>query len=110
MVECARENPHCEILAFTKKFNIVNEWIDGNGDLPENLHIIFSAWENLNPENPHNLPEGLAVDCKTETGMALWNNLPKNYFVCGGNCFACACGGLGCWRLNKNETVVFKMH
>ena len=108
MIDAARENPHCEMLAFTKKFNIVNAWIDENGDLPENLHIIFSAWENLNPENPHCLPESLAIDF-SKSNLTV-DTLPENYKTCGGNCFNCACRGLGCWQLNSGETVVFEMH
>lgn len=82
MVEIARENPHCQFLAFTKRFDAVNAWISGevfneypetwaaytwgrNDDcsdwaertLPENLHILFSGWDGMKPENPYNLPE-----------------------------------------------------
>ena len=43
MVYTAQENPHCEILAFTKCYDIVNGYLDQrNGYLPKNLHIIFS--------------------------------------------------------------------
>ena len=47
MIEIAERNQHCEILCFTKKFDIVNEHLSLGGSLPPNLHIIFSGWENL---------------------------------------------------------------
>lgn len=56
MVSLARENGHCQILAFTKQYSIVNEYIEKNGDLPENMHILFSGWQNLTPVNPYDLP------------------------------------------------------
>ena len=43
MVEIARTNPHCEILCFTKKYDIVNSHISIIGKLPQNLHIVFSG-------------------------------------------------------------------
>lgn len=102
MVRNARENPHCEILAFTKRYEIVNEWIRENGNLPENMHILFSGWNNLKPENPYNLPE-TTVYIKPEEFKEEW-------LTCGGNCFNCACRGLGCWRARAGETIAFKKH
>lgn len=108
MVASAIENPHCDILVFTKRFEIVNAWIFENGDLPKNLHIIFSAWENLDPVNPYELPESLAIEFDKVDFAP--DTLPTNYKMCGGNCFNCACYGLGCWQVKAGETVCFKMH
>lgn len=102
MVKSAVENPHCEILVFTKKYEIVNNWINENGKLPENLHILFSGWDNLKPINPHNMPETNIF--KTE------GEINDNWKICGGNCFNCACRGLGCWQAKTGETVAFKLH
>lgn len=113
MVHCAVENPHCRILAFTKRFEIVNEWIDNNGDLPENLQIIFSAWKDNDPKycglNPHDLPES---NIYTEAdSLGGWWDLPEtNDMICPGNCFSCACRNTGCWKLEKGATVYFKLH
>ena len=60
MVDIAERNPHCEILCFTKKYGIVNSYLDVGGIIPKNLHLIFSAWRGLKMENPHGLPEGWA--------------------------------------------------
>ena len=61
MVSLAKRNPTVKFWSYTKKYNIVNSWIDSNGSLPENLVIVFSHWMNENGTyfemyNPHNLP------------------------------------------------------
>lgn len=67
MVKLAKEYPNIKFMSFTKKYYIVNEWIDKNGDLPENLNIIFSAWHlGWNVPNPHDLPVAY-VDFKDKT-------------------------------------------
>ena len=102
MVEIAARNPGTEILTFTKKWDIVNAFIDAGGEIPKNLHIVFSGWENLTPENPHGLPES-AVVMPGEDPAPGWK-------TCGGNCFNCACRGFGCWTLGAHETICFKLH
>ena len=61
MVDFAIANPAVKFWSYTKKYHIVNEWIDEHGQLPENLKIIFSHWLNkdgtyLPMDNKHNLP------------------------------------------------------
>lgn len=105
MVKCAINNSHCEQLAFTKQYDIVNDWISGHGNLPKNLHIIFSLWnENWNTRisNPHNLPCS-AVIFRGQSADEYSN-------VCGGNCFECACRGVGCWAMTSGETIAFYEH
>lgn len=102
MVQIALNNQHCEFLAFTKQFAIVNAWIRENGELPKNLHIVFSAWYNLEPDNPFNLPLSYPYNA----------NYPakEESFSCGGNCEACACKGVGCWQLKKGQSIAFEEH
>ena len=102
MIDTANNNPSTEILVFTKRFEIVNKWIDNNGDLPKNLHVLYSAWNNLTPNNPHNMPE---------TNVILKGAEPEeNWKLCGGNCFNCACRGVGCWQAQKGDVIAFKIH
>ena len=61
MVEMAINNPAVKFWSYTKKYEIVNKWIDKNGDLPENLTIVFSHWMNddgsyFPMNNRHNMP------------------------------------------------------
>ena len=102
MIDNAKSNSHCEILAFTKRFEVVNAWIAENGQLPENLHILFSGWDNMRPENPHSLPETTVYKTEADFNEA-WK-------TCGGNCFECGCRGLGCWQAKKGDTIAFKLH
>ena len=102
MVRTAKNAPHCEFLAFTKRFGVVNAWIDANGSLPENLHILFSGEENLTPDNPHAMPETTIYE-KGATPNEDW-------LLCGGNCFECGCRGVGCWQTKKGDVLAFEKH
>ena len=102
VVDIATANKHCEILLFTKRFEIVNAYIKAFGELPANLHVLFSGWENLKPVNPYNLPETNVYSKDTEPA--------ENWLLCGGNCFECGCRGVGCWQAKKGETIAFKKH
>ena len=102
MVECARSNPHCDIVAFTKRHEWVNAWIHENGQLPRNLHIIMSGWENLDPVNPYGLPETNVV----MPGM----ECPESWTHCGGNCSDCARANGGCWAAGCGDVIAFDLH
>lgn len=102
MVDACIANPHCETLVFTKRYEIVNAYIKTFGDLPANLHILFSGWENLNPVNPYNLPE-TNVYSRGEEPRETW-------LLCGGNCFECGCRGVGCWQARKGDVIAFQKH
>lgn len=76
MVEIANQNPGVRFWAYTKKYNIVNKYIEENGTLPENLVVIFSHWLNEDGsyfpmENPHKQPTSefipLGQEDKAET-------------------------------------------
>lgn len=102
MVKTAEMLPGTMFLAFTKRYGVVNSWIDKNGSLPSNLKILFSGEKNLKPVNPYNLPETTVYKTVDE-----FNN---NWLTCGGNCFNCACAGLGCWKASAGDIVAFKEH
>lgn len=104
MVDVAERNPHCEMLCFTKKYNIVNQYIDDGLEIPSNLHIIFSVWENLRCDNPHNFPE---AHVKLKNGARTYR---KDAMFCKGNCENCAKTGDACWTLRPGEQVVFNQH
>lgn len=102
MVALAWELPGTQFLAFTKQYNIVNEFLDNGGRYPANLKIIFSNWGKWKCENPHELPT-CEVIFKTEKPAPDWK-------ICGGNCTACACAGIGCWELKNGETIAIYEH
>ena len=103
MVDVANAAPRCEFLAFTKKFEIVNAFLDAGGIIPANLRVIFSEWrDDLRAENPHNLPLSRVVYHADE--------LPERAKVCGGNCADCICRGVACWELKPGEVIHFFKH
>lgn len=105
MVELCKKTPDVKHMAFTKKYEIVNEYIDKNGKLPDNLNVMFSAWHKLwYIPNPHNL--GIAyIDFNDKT---LNPEFPKNAFICPGRESTCsACGA--CFN-KKLKAVVFHQH
>ena len=104
MVEVAKRNPHCEILCFTKKYNLVNEFIEQGNELTANLHMIFSGWVGLQMDNPFSLPE---AHVRYRDGSTTAHD---DAIECGGNCTKCALTEGGCWNLQKGQQVVFNEH
>ena len=104
MVDIACTNTHCEILCFTKKYDIVNSHINIIGKLPKNLHIIFSGWHDIEMVNPYNLPE---AHVRYRDGSTTAREDAK---LCGGNCTECAITDGGCWTAKHGEQVVFNEH
>lgn len=104
MVGVAARQTHCQILCFTKKFELVNAFLDSGAAIPANLHLIFSGWTGLKMQNPHNLPEA-HVKFKDGTTTARQDAIP-----CSGNCANCAITDGGCWSLQNGQQIVFKEH
>ena len=104
MVSVAERNPHCEILCFTKKYRIVNSYLDVGGIIPKNLHLIFSAWRGLKMENPHGLPE---AHVRYRDGST---TASASAMECSGNCTECAITNGGCWHMTSGQQVVFNEH
>ncbi len=104
MVEISERNKHCEILCFTKRFEFVNGFLENGGVIPENLHMIFSGWKDLEMNNPYNLPE---AHVRFRDGST---TAREDAIECGGNCSECAITDSGCWTLHSGQQVVFNEH
>ena len=104
MIETAFACPHCNFLAFTKRFDLVNEFIAAGGVIPSNLQLIFSAWPGMALENPYNFPVSspLFADGSHAAGPLAVD--------CPGDCSRCAVMGSGCWTLKPGEGVKFAAH
>ena len=106
IVELCEDVPACQVLMFTKRYEMVNYYIEKHGSLPGNLHCLFSGWTNLFPTesgfNPYHLPE-TTVYAKDEDIRPEWT-------LCGGNCLDCAIHDGGCWAAKPGETIAFKIH
>lgn len=104
MVAIAFRNQHCQILCFTKRYEMVNKFIADNGALPDNLHMIFSGWVGLKMTNPFALPE---AHVRYRDGST---TARADAIECGGNCTECALTEGGCWNLQKGQQVIFNEH
>ena len=102
MVDLAKALPYTSFLAFTKKFNIVNDYIKSNKVIPNNLHIVFSAWgDDFKVDNPFEFPVA-HVRFKDKDNK----NIPDTAVECSGDCTNC----LQCWKIKHGESVVFNKH
>lgn len=102
MCKAARKAKGCDFLCFTKKYELVNQFVSDGHRIPKNLHIVFSTWEDFIPENPYNFPTTwvkFADERRNE-------KMPKNAIPCGGKCSTCSI----CWNLKKGQAVYFKKH
>lgn len=100
MCKVAHKCKKTKFLCFTKKYEIVNEYLDKDGCIPPNLHIVFSAWDaDWKFDNPHNLPIAYVrfKDDKRDFSKCK---------QCNNKCYEC----LECWKLRKGQSVVFNKH
>lgn len=108
IIALASRNKHCDILCFTKKFDIVNEILsefnEHKLEFPSNLHLILSGWKGLEMKNPFNLPE---AHVKFRDGST---TARPDAIQCSGNCTECAMTDGGCWTLKSGEQIVFDEH
>lgn len=102
-VDLSLKNKHCEILCFTKQYEIVNEYLREH-ELPSNLHLIFSAWKGLEMNNPFNLPEAHVL---FRDGTTTAKDGAK---FCSLNCYSCAIDNRNCWSLKNGESILFREH
>ena len=102
MVTIAKKFKRINFMAYTKKYDIVNEYIEENGALPKNLTIIFSVWGVYGlGVNKYNLP------CAYVEGVGFDSYIPTSASPCEGGCKDC---GFKCWKLKKRQSVVFEKH
>lgn len=104
MVDIAEKHKDISFLAFTKMFNIINEYLDSGRSLPSNLKIIFSGWTGLDIPNPHNLPSAHPLFADGSTSAK------DGAKLCKGNCTECLSKKLLCWSLKPGEEIVFSTH
>lgn len=97
--------PEVHFLCFTKKYELVDSYAAAHG-IPKNLNIVYSAWGNLIPENPHHFPTAY-VRLKSGEGA---EHIPASAIQCSGYCEKCIRNDMNCWRLMPGMSVVFNQH
>ena len=102
IIDVAKECPSTNFLCFTKKYELVNDYLKAGNEIPTNLHIVFSGWDKgwVVP-NPFNLPMTFVEfkDCNK-------NCIPEYAIPCTGSCQHCK----SCWSLQKGQSVYFHKH
>lgn len=103
MIRVAQKCKQVKFLCFTKKFDIVNDYMRNNGKIPNNLKIVFSAWHKaFKVDNPFDFPIAYVFFKKQELNP----DIPDMAIPCGGHCPEC----LACWSLKKGQSVFFNQH
>ena len=103
IIRVAEACPQTRFLCFTKKFSLVNMYLEFNPNIPENLKIVFSAWDkDFKVNNPHNLPVTY-VNFKDADKNP---DIPEYAIPCIGKCYECK----ACWSLVNGQSVVFNQH
>ena len=107
MVWLAKKHPKTRFLCFTKKYEIVNEYLLlHKGKKPSNLVIVFSNWKNWICDNPYNLPTSYVEFPKEKEKYFI----PENAMHCSGFCGDCVNTKCSCWDMSEGDSVVFKKH
>ena len=115
MIENARRMPEVKFWSYTKKYDIVNKWVDAHGmeAWPKNLTIIFSHWLNddgsyFPMDNKYNfptsefIPYGMEELAKTVTHICPCSN-PEVLATCN-NCEH------PCYELKHGESMGLMEH
>ena len=101
MCKLARKHRTTHFLCFTKKYELVNEYLDHHRK-PNNLVLCLSNWGNWKVDNPHHLPESFVNFKKTKV------EIPEFAYECPGSCADCP--GTHCFHMRKHDSVVFHYH
>lgn len=105
MVAVAEQLPDTKFLCFTKKYELVNNYLSIHNSFPENLRMVFSAWGSFLPENPFSLPMAYVRFKNGDQG-----SIPANALQCRKYCGDCVMSGCSCWNLKNGESVCFNEH
>jgi hypothetical protein len=108
MIRVALENPKVEFLAFTKAYDIVNRCIECGWEIPENLHLLFSAAPGNKMENPHRIPE-CHINFE-DPALNTYCGGAEYEYHCTGNCTECAINGCGCFFLKPGDVTIINQH
>lgn len=106
MCRLARTHRETSFLCFTKKYELVNNYIAEKHIIPSNLRIVFSRWGDFPCPNPDNFPESWVKFKSDETP----SNIPTHARECSGHCGDCVRTDASCWKLKKGEAVWFHQH
>ena len=106
MIKTAKKFENISFLCYTKKYSIVNDYLNNHRSLPKNLTVRFSMWDkNWNVDNPHDLPLAF-VNFKDTSKNPM---LPNKAFTCRGG-HGTTCDKCGVCFNKKVKNVIFNQH
>lgn len=108
LASVAAETPSTDYLFFTKNYDGINAAIDKIGSFPTNVHAIMSAWNGVQMNNVHHLPESHVIDADGNTTLGNFDRV----LYCQGNCTECKMrpNQVSCWTIHNGEKVLFPFH
>jgi len=101
IIEIVKQAKGVKFLAYTKQYDMINNYVANGGKIPKNIKIVFSAWNGFELKNPNNFPVSYVEDKKN-----LDARIPKKALLCGGKCDQC----YYCFDMRKGQAVKFKKH
>lgn len=115
MVKTAIDNPTVRFWAYTKKYHIVNDYLNKSGEnaIPENLVIIFSHWMNddgsyFPMNNPYNMPTSEFIPLgKEEEAEKVTHICPCSNPNVKATCATC---DHPCYTLKRGESMALLEH
>lgn len=108
MFRIAEKLPEVKFLAYTKKYEMINEFLDEGNKIPNNLTIRFSYWDkDWEVPNPYNLPTAY-VDFKDTDKNPIFPNKTFSCPAIGGSPITCSSCKV-CWN-KAVKSVKFHQH
>lgn len=115
MIKVAIDNPSVKFLTYTKKYSIVNKFVDENGldAIPENLTIVFSHWLNRDGtyfpmDNKYNFPTSEFIPYgKEELKNSVTHVCPCSDPTVKATCATC---DHPCYKLRHGESMALLEH
>jgi hypothetical protein len=102
LISIAKKAKGVKFMCFTKKYDIVNNYISSGNKIPTNFKVILSGWNGMEMDNPFNLPTAYVVLRNIEKDT----RIKKSAIPCSGKCDKC----FACWNLKKGQQVLFHQH
>lgn len=104
LADLAKNVSQCDIMLFTKNYKGINEYLNV-AELPSNVHVIMSCWENVDFDNPYHLPVSHILYPDGRTTAPDYGAI-----YCGKNCTACSYAKRGCWTLKEGDNLILHAH
>lgn len=127
IVDEVTRKTNCVVMTYTKKYDMVNKYVERHGLFADNFVLLFSKWEGLEMNNPYNFPvvnvyktvdEYLKANDEQKCGFITENHLEEGvvYDFVMGNCANCFMNHImqngrgGCFDMKHGESTAMLAH